>query len=153
PADPISVHANSTELPEPAYRDWSLGTSGRSRQDDTVPQKAGGRSCCHDFDRGPRSVATRHAIGQTDHAAVRRASDGVAGSVALRVDRSSCPRHSVCNECLWISRCDYAIWTVRQMKISEVFHRFSQLASSWMGAPWSFALAVLVIAAWAVTGP
>jgi low affinity Fe/Cu permease len=39
------------------------------------------------------------------------------------------------------------------MRISDVFHRFSQSASALMGTPWSFALALLVIAVWALTGP
>src|SRR5882672_1228112 len=39
------------------------------------------------------------------------------------------------------------------MRISDVFHRFSQTASTLLGSPGAFALAVLVIAAWAVTGP
>jgi len=35
----------------------------------------------------------------------------------------------------------------------EVFRRFAHTVSAMVGSPWSFALAVLVIAAWVLTGP
>jgi low affinity Fe/Cu permease len=35
----------------------------------------------------------------------------------------------------------------------EIFRRFAHKASSGVGSPWAFALACIVILAWAVTGP
>src|SRR5262249_46883377 len=42
---------------------------------------------------------------------------------------------------------------LQPMKISDAFHRFSQHSSALMGTPWAFVLALLVIGAWAITGP
>ena len=39
------------------------------------------------------------------------------------------------------------------MKISDVFHRFAQIVATWMGSPWSFAFAMLVIVVWGLSGP
>lgn len=33
------------------------------------------------------------------------------------------------------------------------FRRFAQQTSAWMGSPWSFLIAVLLILLWAVSGP
>jgi low affinity Fe/Cu permease len=38
-------------------------------------------------------------------------------------------------------------------KVNELFRRFAQATSSAVGSPWAFVLAVLVIVAWAATGP
>jgi low affinity Fe/Cu permease len=38
-------------------------------------------------------------------------------------------------------------------KVRELFRRFAQATSSAVGSPWAFVLAVVVIVAWAVTGP
>jgi low affinity Fe/Cu permease len=35
----------------------------------------------------------------------------------------------------------------------EMFHRFAQRASNIMGSPWAFAVAVITIIVWAITGP
>jgi len=35
----------------------------------------------------------------------------------------------------------------------DAFRRFAHRCSAWVGTPYSFALALLVVAAWAVTGP
>ncbi|MFN8441867.1 MAG: low affinity iron permease family protein [Caldilineaceae bacterium] len=37
--------------------------------------------------------------------------------------------------------------------MSEVFRKFSQQAAVWVGTPWSFTLAVLIIGVWALSGP
>src|SRR5690348_146870 len=39
------------------------------------------------------------------------------------------------------------------MKLSDVFHRFAQVVATWVGSARSFAIAVLVILIWAVSGP
>lgn len=39
------------------------------------------------------------------------------------------------------------------MSIKDVFHRFSNTVASATGSPYSFILAVLVIAVWGITGP
>jgi low affinity Fe/Cu permease len=38
------------------------------------------------------------------------------------------------------------------MPIQDVFHRFAQTSSRIVGSPWAFAIAVLLIVAWAVSG-
>jgi low affinity Fe/Cu permease len=38
-------------------------------------------------------------------------------------------------------------------KVNNLFRRFAQATSNAVGSPWAFVLAVLVIVAWAVTGP
>ena len=37
--------------------------------------------------------------------------------------------------------------------MKEVFRKFSQQAAIWVGTPWSFTLAVLIIGIWALSGP
>jgi low affinity Fe/Cu permease len=37
--------------------------------------------------------------------------------------------------------------------MKELFHRFSQRVSNIVGSPWAFALAILIILIWGVTGP
>jgi low affinity Fe/Cu permease len=41
----------------------------------------------------------------------------------------------------------------KKTTVAELFQRFSQRTSAIVGSPWSFAVAVLVIIGWAVTGP
>ena len=37
--------------------------------------------------------------------------------------------------------------------MNEFFRKFAHLTSNWVGSPWTFLIAVLVIIAWAVSGP
>jgi low affinity Fe/Cu permease len=40
-----------------------------------------------------------------------------------------------------------------KVRAHEVFHRFAHLSAEVVGSPWAFFLAILVLLAWAVTGP
>ena len=37
--------------------------------------------------------------------------------------------------------------------MAQLFRKFAQRASSWMGSPWAFALALLTILVWGLVGP
>jgi low affinity Fe/Cu permease len=41
----------------------------------------------------------------------------------------------------------------RSAELGELFHRFAHRASLTVGAPWAFAVALLVVLVWGVTGP